>query len=222
MFMKLFAGLALVAGLALSGLTASQAVKSCCYPGAECCFPGSPCCAGDNQATGGTCCYPGAECCFPGSPCCETCCFPGSECCYPGSPCCESCCYPGSECCFPGSPCCGSFVSTDAALKVKAGCGGCCTVQQAEQPAKADAKASKLVVDDMECAGCAKTVIKAVSAVAGVEAATADIKTKTLTVTPKAGKTPSPKDLWEAVEKAGYKPVKLDGPDGAFDKKPAK
>ena len=80
----------------------------------------------------------------------------------------------------------------------------------------------QLVVDDLECASCAKTVIKAISAVVGVENATADIKTKTLTVTPKADKTLSPKDLWEAVEKAGFKPVKFEGPEGAFDKKPAK
>ncbi|CAN5468126.1 hypothetical protein BH11PLA2_BH11PLA2_20960 [soil metagenome] len=93
---------------------------------------------------------------------------------------------------------------------------------KAEQPAKLDPKASKLTVDGMTCAGCAKTVTKALSAVEGVESVVIDLKGKTATVTPKAAKSPSPKELWEAVEKADYKPTKLEGPDGTFEKKPTK
>ena len=106
----------------------------------------------------------------------------------------------------------------------KAGC-KCC---QSDQPAKADPtakldpKVSKLTVDGMTCAGCAKTVTKALSAVEGVESVVIDLKAKTATVTPKAAKSPSPKDMWEAVEKADYKPTKLEGPDGTFEKKPTK
>ena len=49
----------------------------------------------------------------------------------------------------------------------------------------------------------------------------ADAETQTATVTPDAAKAPSPKALWEAVEKAGYKPTKLVGPAGTFSAKPS-
>ena len=78
------------------------------------------------------------------------------------------------------------------------------------------------MVDDMTCAGCAKTVSKALTAVAGVDTATVDITAKTVTIGPKTDKAPSAKEMWEAVEKAGYKPTKLEGPDGKFEAKPTK
>lgn len=116
-------------------------------------------------------------------------------------------------------------VDTAPAPRPKA-VGKCCccaapAAGTAGHPAGAATKTISLVVDDMTCAGCAKTVAKAVSGVAGVEAATADLKTKTLSVTPQAGKRPSAKALWEAVEKAGYKPTKLTSLDGNYEKKPA-
>lgn len=115
-------------------------------------------------------------------------------------------------------------VDTAPAPRPKA-VGTCCccaapAAGTAGQPAGPATKTISLVVDDLTCAGCAKSVAKAVAAVAGVEAATADLKTKTLSVTPQAGKKPSAKALWEAVEKAGYKPTKLAGPDGTHEKKP--
>lgn len=109
----------------------------------------------------------------------------------------------------------------------KAGC-KCCAAEDgkgekaADKPAKPDPKAVVLTVDGMTCAGCAKAVTKALAAVENVEAVVVDVKAKTATVTPKAGKSPSAKDLWEAVEKAEYKPMKLAGPDGEFEKKPTK
>ena len=153
----------------------------------------------------------------------------------------QSCCAPAAGCCYPGSPCCGEDPSPFAAdgpgdeakpaelpkAAAKAGC-KCCAADDgkgekaADKPAKPDPKAVVLTVDGMTCAGCAKAVTKAIAAVEGVESVAADVKAKTATVTPKAGKTPSAKDLWEAVEKAEYKPTKLVGPDGSFDKKPAK
>ena len=104
---------------------------------------------------------------------------------------------------------------------------GCCCCQPAKadapaQPAKADPATSKIAVDGMTCAGCAKTVGKAVAAVEGVESAVADVKSKTLVVTAKKGATPSPKAMWEAVEKAGYTPTRIDGAAGTFEKKPEK
>ncbi len=104
----------------------------------------------------------------------------------------------------------------------KAGCKCCADDAKAEKPAKADPKAVTVSVDGMTCAGCAKSVTKALAAVEGVESVVLDLKAKTAVVTPKAGKSPSAKDLWEAVEKADYKPTKLAGPDGTFEKKPTK
>lgn len=105
----------------------------------------------------------------------------------------------------------------------KAGCKcGHAEPVKAEQPAKLDPKATQITVDGMTCAGCAKTVTKALTGVEGVESVVIDLKAKTATVTPKADKKPSPKDLWEAIEKAEYKPTKLESPEGTFEKKPTK
>ena len=160
------------------------------------------------------------------------CCYPGSDCCFPGSACCaDDCCAPGSPCCVPGAGCCDlTAVRADLApaprakAERKAGCsaGGCCAAEQPAQPAKGDAAATRISVDGMSCAGCAKTVGKAVSGVEGVESAVADVKTKTLTVTAKKGASPSPKAMWEAVEKAGYTPTRIEGAAGTFEKKPTK
>ena len=107
----------------------------------------------------------------------------------------------------------------------KEGCKCCAdeaTKAKADAPAKADPKAIKLNVDDMSCANCAKTVVKALTALEGVETAIVDLKAKTATVTPKVAKTPSNKEMWEAVEKAGFKLTKLTTPDAVFEKMPAK
>lgn len=226
-------GLAALFGLAGFGLSLAESRTGCCSPGADCCFPGSPCCEV------GDCCAPGAACCEPGSPCCDTaeasaagCCGAGADCCFPGSPCCgDDCCAPGSPCCATGVGCCDLLtVRADVApapqpkAERKAGCcgAGCCAADQPGQPAKADAATSKIAVDGMTCAGCAKAVGKAVAAVEGVESAVADVKTKTLTVVAKKGAAPSPKAMWEAVEKAGYTPTRIQGAAGTFDRKPTK
>lgn len=47
-----------------------------------------------------------------------------------------------------------------------------------------------------------------------------DVKAKTLTVTPRAQVVVSPKALWEAVEKGGDAPKKLEGPNGTYTNKP--
>lgn len=196
MVTKLFAGLVATAAVAACGLALAGSGKSCCAPVADCCFPGSPCCT--------DCCVPGGACCTPGSPCCG-----------------EPTALPADQPADDAKP----AELPKAAAKI--GC-KCCAPDDgkgekaADKAAKPDAKAVVLTVDGMTCAGCAKAVTKALAAVEGVEAVAVDVKAKTATVTPKAGKTPSSKDLWEAVEKAEYKPTKLVGPDGSFEKKPAK
>jgi copper chaperone len=114
-----------------------------------------------------------------------------------------------------------TIVLPQASAKAGCKCGHAEPVK-AEQPAKLDPKATQISVDGMTCAGCAKTVTKALTAVEGVESVVIDLKATTATVTPKADKKPSPKDLWDAVEKADYKPTKLEGPEGTFEKKPTK
>lgn len=79
---------------------------------------------------------------------------------------------------------------------------------------------TQIVVKDMHCAACAKKIARKLYAVKGVKGVRAVMKTHTATVTPETGKQPSPRALWKAVEKAGFKPVKLVGPLGEFKKTP--
>lgn len=85
----------------------------------------------------------------------------------------------------------------------------------------ADPMPTTITVPDMHCMGCAKKMANKLDAVPGVAQVQANVELTTLTVTPKVQQAPSPRALWEAVEKAGYKPSKLEGPGGTFVKKPA-
>jgi Cu+-exporting ATPase len=78
-----------------------------------------------------------------------------------------------------------------------------------------------ITIEDLDCPTCAKHVEKAVAKVTGVDSVKTDVEKQTATVVPQAGKTPSAKALWEAVEQAGFKPTKLEGPSGTFTAKPA-
>lgn len=77
-----------------------------------------------------------------------------------------------------------------------------------------------IVVTKMHCNGCAKKIVKTLSAVPGVASVQVDLPAKRLIVTPQQQAVISPRALWEAVEKAGEMPIKLEGPNGAFDSKP--
>lgn len=72
----------------------------------------------------------------------------------------------------------------------------------------------------LDCESCAKKVAAKLSEVRGVGDVKADIKSKTAIVTPKGNANLSPLQLWEAIEKAGKEPVKLEGPSGTFTSKP--
>jgi copper chaperone CopZ len=78
-----------------------------------------------------------------------------------------------------------------------------------------------ITIDDLDCPTCAKKVEKAVAAVPGVAGVKTNVDKMTATVTPQAGQTPSARALWEAVEKAGFQPTKLEGPGGTFTSKPS-
>ncbi|MBX9578810.1 MAG: heavy-metal-associated domain-containing protein [Gemmataceae bacterium] len=82
--------------------------------------------------------------------------------------------------------------------------------------------ASTLTVPEMDCAGCAKKLGEKLAKVPGAAKVEYDVKGRTLKVTHKVNETPSPKALWEAVEKEDKAPSKLQVPGGTYTKKPAK
>lgn len=84
----------------------------------------------------------------------------------------------------------------------------------------ADPAPTTISIPDLHCASCAKKVTTRLTTLAGVEKAEADVKAKTITVTPKVGALLSPKAVWEAVELAEQVPTKLSGPSGTFTSKP--
>lgn len=84
----------------------------------------------------------------------------------------------------------------------------------------AEPRATTISVEGMHCAGCASKVAGNLQAVAGVNKAQVDAAKAVAIVTAKSKAAPSPRALWEAVEKAGYKPTKLVGPAGTFTAKP--
>lgn len=81
-------------------------------------------------------------------------------------------------------------------------------------------KDSTITVEEMHCMSCARKMADKLYAVPGVGRVKVDVPTARLFVTPKAGAVPSPRALWEAIEKAGYKAKKLEGPGGTFAEKP--
>lgn len=83
----------------------------------------------------------------------------------------------------------------------------------------AEAKSTVITVGEM-CGGCVKKITAKFNGFADVDKVQCDVKAKTVTVIPKAGKTLSPRTLWEAMESIGKKPKQLAGPDGTFTSKP--
>jgi copper chaperone CopZ len=84
----------------------------------------------------------------------------------------------------------------------------------------ANPKPISISIKDMHCTVCAKKISDQLKTVGGVQAVKTDFKSGTAVVTPHASKSPSPKALWEAVERAGFKPTRLVGPGGTYSAKP--
>jgi copper chaperone CopZ len=84
----------------------------------------------------------------------------------------------------------------------------------------ADGRKVTIKVKNMHCANCAKRIARKLYAVQGVVGVKTDVKADTAVVTPQADIDPSPLALWEAVEKAGFKVLQLDGPAGTITEKP--
>lgn len=79
---------------------------------------------------------------------------------------------------------------------------------------------TQVSVAGMHCPACAKKIAGKVQAMPGIAVASADAKSGLVSITPKPQVKMSPKSLWETIEVAGYKPVKLVGPNGTFTEKP--
>lgn len=84
----------------------------------------------------------------------------------------------------------------------------------------ADKAKTEISVEGMHCPSCAKKIAAKLSALPGVAAVSTDVKAAQVQVTATAKTDPSPKAMWEAVEAAGYKIVKIEGPGGSFTEKP--
>ena len=97
-----------------------------------------------------------------------------------------------------------------AALVIQAGL-------QAQTPAPVY---SVITIDDMHCPNCAKKIAAKLKDVPAVGEVRMDVPTSNAFVIHQAGKAPSPRVLWEAVEKAGYRPTRFQGPSGTFTSKP--
>ena len=91
-------------------------------------------------------------------------------------------------------------------------------VSEAQTPAPQAYTA--VVLDDIHCMGCAKKINGKVTAVPGVAEMRVDLKTKTIWAMHKAGVTPSPRSLWEAIEAADHQPVKMQTPTAVHTNKP--
>lgn len=78
-----------------------------------------------------------------------------------------------------------------------------------------------IFVEDMHCSNCAKKIARKLYNVSGVVKVQANVPKDYAVVTPQEGAQLSPRALWEAVEQAKFKPVKLQGPNGIFTKKPS-
>ena len=80
--------------------------------------------------------------------------------------------------------------------------------------------ATTINVQGMHCVSCARKVTGHLQAVPETGAVTVDVATGKVTVPPRLQTAPSPRSLWEAVERHGYKPVQLISPYGRFNAKP--
>ncbi|MEE2706709.1 MAG: cation transporter [Planctomycetota bacterium] len=78
-----------------------------------------------------------------------------------------------------------------------------------------------IYVKDMHCSNCAKKITRKLYTVPGVVKVQTHLKQHFAVITPQAGKSVSPRAVWEAVEQIKFEPVKLQGPIGVYRKKPA-
>ncbi|MBN8624770.1 MAG: heavy-metal-associated domain-containing protein [Planctomycetes bacterium] len=86
--------------------------------------------------------------------------------------------------------------------------------------AEAAGSSTTINVVGMHCVSCARKVTGHLQAVSETGPVTVDVETGKVIVPSRSQVVPSPRSLWEAVERAGYKPVQLISPMGTFSEKP--
>ena len=91
----------------------------------------------------------------------------------------------------------------------------------AEAPAASPAVTyTTIYVQDMHCGECAKTIARKLYAIPGVVEVRADVAKNIAYVVPQKDKTVASKAVWDAVESAGFRVVKLESPQGSYTTKP--
>lgn len=75
-------------------------------------------------------------------------------------------------------------------------------------------------VRDMHCPTCASKIARRLYTVQGVVQVKTSVEKNVAWVYHQLDRDPSPRLLWEAVEAAGFTPVKMEGPGGSFTDKP--
>ncbi|MFO0865002.1 MAG: heavy-metal-associated domain-containing protein [Gemmataceae bacterium] len=96
-----------------------------------------------------------------------------------------------------------------------------CTLQHLQAQAQAPQPTYSVIsVEKMHCESCARRISGKLYEVAGVEKIQVDVEKKLIWVHPKTGAQPSPRALWEAVERGADRPTKLHSPYGVFASKP--
>jgi copper chaperone CopZ len=81
-------------------------------------------------------------------------------------------------------------------------------------------KNTTIDIKGMHCSACAAKVAKNLEQITGVTLVHVDATKANAVITPADNAMLDPRMLWEAVEKAGYLPLKLVGPSGTFTMKP--
>ena len=75
-------------------------------------------------------------------------------------------------------------------------------------------------VQDMHCGECAKKIARKLYAIPGVVEVRADVNKNIAYVVPQKDKTIASRSMWEAVESAGFRVVRLESPQGTFTTRP--
>ena len=97
---------------------------------------------------------------------------------------------------------------------------GAALLQSGSSAFAATAEPTTVYVEDLHCENCARKVAGKLFSVKGVVKVQANVDKKLFLITPQAGKTISPRGVWDAVIAGEAAPVKLVGPSGTFKSKP--
>ena len=75
-------------------------------------------------------------------------------------------------------------------------------------------------VETMHCDDCAREIASHLYRVPGVVGVSTNLDAQRVFIDPQQNIDPAPRAMWEAIESAGYEPVRLAGPFGVFTTKP--